>query len=166
MNIKQYEQMCLVVIVTITAVLLFLPKMFYRPGLILSSLFFIGMASIGLLLTWDRMLSKSQFPYLVYLIIPNCFIVFNLFYCFNIIRVNKQKIQDENVHMYYYKFMIITFCLFCLEFIFYYYLFKSLLLQHQAGANLNAMAIIFFSVLNYFVSRFNSIYFTHFSADG
>lgn len=166
MNIKQYEQICFVVITTICAVLLFLPKMFYRPGLILSSLVFIAMSSIGLLLTWGKMLSNTKLPFLIYLILPNCFIVFNLFYCFNIIITNKKKIQDENVHIYYHKFMIISFLLVLLEFVFYYYLFQALLMEDQPRANLNAVAIVFFFVLNFFILQFNSMYFKYFSADG
>ena len=37
---EQYEQICIITIIVSCSILLFIPKMLYRPGLILTFLFF------------------------------------------------------------------------------------------------------------------------------
>lgn len=167
MLIKQYEQIFCVIIIISCAILLFLPKMLYRPGLILTCLAFIAMASFSLLIVWCMWLGESGYKMTdgFYLILPLCFILLNIFYCFTVIKTNQGKIQDDNTHVYYEKFMMTTIWLIFIELVFYYYLFYSIL-QKEKTTGLYIVTIIFFCVLNFFVIRFNSIYFTYFSADG
>lgn len=170
MDNKQSVQICFIIIITICSILLFIPKMIYRPGLLLSSIFFIAMANLGLCISWllmlfnKKMLSRSALT--IYLFLPFCLIISSLFYLFNVIIVNKQRIQEENVHPYYQKYMIITLWLICAELLFCYYLFQSLSDEDESSGRLNISIIIFFCILSYFITRFNSIYFTYFSADG
>lgn len=163
---KQYEQIFCVTIIINCAILLFLPKMLFRPGLILTCLAFIGMSSFFLMVTWIAMLS-NEFRMIggAFLFLALLFILSNMFYCFRVVEKNQTKIQDENVHLYYEKFMMITIWLIFIELIFYYYLFYSILNGEKTGG-LYISTIIFLCVLNFFVIRFNSIYFTYFSADG
>jgi hypothetical protein len=167
----QYEQILCVIIIISCAILLFLPKMLYRPGLILTCLSFIAMSSFSLLVGWSIWLGEmgeetgdvaaEEF----YLIITLFFILLNIIYCFIVIKTNQGKIQDDNTHIYYEKFMMTTIWLIFIELVFYYYLFYSIL-QKEKTSGLYAATIIFFCVLNFFIIRFNSIYFTYFSADG
>ena len=100
-----------------------------------------------------------------YLFAPFCFILPSLLYCFYVIYKNKEKIQNEDTHIYYEKFMIITIWLICIQLVFYYYLYKSNL-KNEGTFGVYLSIIIFLCVVNYFVTRFNSIYFIYFSADG
>ena len=167
MLIKQYEQIFCVIIIISCAILLFLPKMLYRPGLILTCLAFIAMTSFSLLIVWSIWLGMTEDVAAeeIYLIITLFFIFSNIIYCFLVIKTNQGKIQDDNTHVYYEKFMMTTIWLIFIELVFFYYLFHSIL-QKEKTSSLYAASIIFFCVLNFFVIRFNSIYFTYFSADG
>ena len=161
---NEYEQINIVTIIVCCSILLFIPKMLYRPGLILTSLFFIAFSTFLLCCIW---ISKSVRDVITasFLFLPVCFIISTIFYCCSIINNNKEKIQNENIHIYYEKFMTITLWLICIELIFYYYLYQSML-NNDGTSSLYISAIILFCILNYFVMRFNSIYFTYFSADG
>jgi len=160
----EYEQLFIVIIIVSCAILLFIPKMLYRPGLILSCLSFIAMASFALCYIWVLESSRDILSASL-LFLPLCFIFSSIFYCFYVIYKNRERIQNENIHIYYEKFMVITLWLIGIELIFYYYLYQSML-KNDGTIGLYISTIIFFCILNYFVSRFNSIYFMYFSADG
>lgn len=161
---KEYEQINIVTIIVCSIILLFIPKMLYRPGLILTCLFFIALSTFLLCCIWifrsARDLISASF-----LFIPVCFIISTIFNCCSVIYKNREKIQNENTHIYYEKFITITIWLICIELVFYYYLYQSML-NGDSTTGLYISSIIFFCILNYFVIRFNSIYFTYFSADG
>jgi len=162
---NEYEQTSIITIIVCCIILLFIPKMLYRPGLLLTCLSFIAMASFVLCCIW-AFNSARDFISVTFLFIPLFFIFSSIFYCFYVIYKNRKKIQDENNHIYYEKFMTITLWLICIELVFYYYLYQSILNNEGAAIDLYVSMLIFFCIINYFVIRFNSIYFIHFSADG
>jgi hypothetical protein len=161
---KEYEQINIVTIIVCSIILLFIPKMLYRPGLILTCLFFIALSTFLLCCTWIFRSASDLFSASL-LFIPVCFIISTIFKCCSVIYKNKEKIQNENTHIYYEKFITTTIWLICIELVFYYYLYQSML-NGDSTTGLYISSIILFCILNYFVIRFNSIYFTYFSADG
>lgn len=161
---NEYEQLCIITIIVCCIILLFIPKMLYRPGLILTCLFFISLSTILLCCQWVFNIARN-IKSACFLFIPLCFIFSSIIYCSTVIYKNREKIQNENIHIYYEKFMTITLWLICIELVFYYYLYQSLL-NNEGTIDLYISVLIFFCIINYFVIRFNSIYFKHFSADG